>query len=467
MERAHLSDHFTFKKILLMTISPILMMVFTSLYSIVDGIFVSNFAGNDAFAGVNLIFPIIMIVGGMGFMFGTGGSALVSKLLGEKKNEEASRTFSLIVYANFVLGLIISTGLFFSIEPISRAMGSITEGTSEEMVQQAIIYGKILILGQSIFMLQNVFQSFLVVAERQNLGFIFTLAAGITNMALDALFIGVFHWGVIGAAFATILGYLVGGVGPLIYFIVKKDGLIHLTRCKFVLRPLLQSSSNGFSEFLSNISASIVSIVYNIQLLKYYGVNGVSAYGIIMYVSFIFVAIFIGYSIGMAPIVGFNYGAKNKKELQNVLAKSMIIIGITGIAMFVLSFASANLFSRIFARGNDELIELSTLAMRVFSISFLVNGFSIYISSFFTALNNGLISAITSLVRTLVCEIVFVLIMPLWFGGEGIWWSIIVAEVVSVILAFVFLFAYKNRYGYFKSKKQSDMIQSTNDETIQ
>lgn len=424
------------------------MMVFTSLYWIVDGICVSNFANASSFAAVNLAFPFISIIGAIGFMFGTGGTALVSKLLGEKKEEEANQTFSLIVYSTIFLGVVIAVIFYFLVEPIMVAMGNISPNTTEDMVKEAIKYGKILALAQPIFMLQYLFHAFLMVAEKPKLGFIFTIASGVSNMILDVLLIGVAKLGVIGAATATIIGYSVGGFGPLIYFFIKRNGIIYLGKPNLKFGNVLRSAYNGMSEFIANIAMSVVSIVYNAQLLKAYGEHGVSAYGIIMYVSFVFFAIFIGYALGIAPVVGYNYGAQNRDELHNVYRKSLFIIIITSVIMFALSFASARPFAKIFSNGNEELIQLSTVGLRIYSVAFLFCGVGSFASSFFTALNNGAVSATISISRTLVFQILFVYVLPLIFGSIGIWWAIVVGEALSTLVSVIFLITLRKKYGY-------------------
>lgn len=447
-EAVRISDHFTFKRIFKMTIAPILMMVFSSLYSVVDGFFVSNFAGKNAFTAVNLIFPVIMIVAGIGFMFGTGGSAFVSALLGKKEEEKAQKAFSMTIYFAFLFGLVLSMIVFFCIDPIVHGLASINESTSEETIQSAILYGRIMMAGECFYILQNAFQSFFSVAEKPALGFIFTLFAGLANMFFDFLFIGVLKLGISGAAAASLMGMAVGSIGPFLYFTINRNNLIHLGRPEANIKDLLQIMSNGSSEFISNISTSIVSMVFNIQLLRLLGENGVSAYGIIMYVSFIFMAIFLGYSIGMAPAVGYNYGANNKAELKNILRKGLLIIGITGGVMVGLSEAMAIPFSRIFSSGSEELQQVASTAMRIYSISYLFCGFSIYGSSFFTALNNGMISALISILRTLGFQLVSVIILPLAIGVNGIWLSMVVAEIGSFFMTIIFLLIKKKRYSY-------------------
>ena len=447
--QVHLSDRFTYKKIFHLVIFPIIMMIFTSLYAIVDGIFISNFQNNpSSFAAVNLIFPFIMIIGSVGFMMGAGGTALVSKKLGEGKKEEANKTFSLIIYFTIGLGIAISIIGFFLIEPVVKLMAHLSKSDSENLISEAVLYGRILVSAQMFFIMQNVFQSFFTVVERPRLGFRFVLAGGLTNIALDALFIGAFRWGVVGAAAATISGYLVASIGPFLYFTIRKDNPIHLGKTTFVLKDIAQSVYNGSSEFFSNIAMSVVSTLYNAQLLIAYGENGVSAYGIIMYVGFTFCAIFIGYSIGMAPVIGYNYGAQNHKELRNVLKRSLILIGIAAISMFVLSFSTAYPFAHIFSGGNQELIELSITAIRIYSICYLAVGFAIFFSSFFTALNNGLLSLIISLTRTLIFQIGFLFLFPLFMGSIGIWWAVTIGEICGGILSGTLVLIKRKKYGY-------------------
>ena len=447
--KVHLSDSLTYKRIFFVVIFPIIMMVFTSLYTIVDGIFISNFSPNpSSFAAVNLIFPFIMIIGSIGFMMGAGGTALVSKKLGEGKAEEANRTFSLIIYFTIALGIVVSIGSFFLVEPVVILMARLSKTDSENLISEALLYGRILCATQVFFILQNVFQSFFMVAEKQRLGFRFVLAGGIANMIFDALFIGLFKWGVVGAALATISGYLVASVGPMLYFIFKRDNIIRLGKTNIVVKDILQSVYNGSSEFVSNIAMSVVSVIYNARLLVAYGEDGVSAYGIIMYVGFVFCAIFIGYSIGIAPFIGFNYGAKNNVELKNILKKSVILISIGSVIMFVLSISTAVPFAHIFAHDNPTLIELSTLAIRIYSIVYLACGFSIFFSSFFTALNNGLLSLIISLARTLIFQIGFLYLIPLFMGNDGIWWAVTFGEIIGAILSTSLVIVMRKRYGY-------------------
>jgi putative MATE family efflux protein len=392
-----LSDHFNYKKLIRFVMPSIVMMIFTSIYGVVDGLFISNFAGSTAFAAINLVMPFAMVLGGVGFMVGTGGTALVAKTLGEGKRELANRYFTMMVYFTLILG--VSLGLFgvIFIRPVSYLLGA-----TEDMIDYCVIYGSIVIGFTPAFMLQNLFQNFLVVAEKPKLGLVATVAAGVTNMALDALFVAAFKWDIIGAAMATGISQLVGGILPLIFFMRENDSLLRLVPTKLEGKPILKAVTNGSSELMSNISTSLVSVVYNLQLLKYFGENGLSAYGVIMYVQFVFIAIYIGYIIGAAPIVGYNYGAKNQGELQNVFGKSVVLMSSSGVVLTVLALCLAAPLARLFVGYDAELCALTTRAFSLFAPAFLLAGLNIFASGFFTALNNGLISAIISFLRTLV-----------------------------------------------------------------
>ena len=425
------------------------MMVVTSLYWIVDGFFISNYASSSAFAGVNLIFPIVMIVACVGFMFGSGGSALVSKALGEKDNEKANRTFSLITYTALVLGIILSIVFFFLIEPITLGFASINSiKTTEEMIDNANTYGRIMIAGVFLYIMQGYFHPFFSVNETSHLGFIFTLVSGLTNMFLDFLLIGVFRLGVIGAASASLSGMFISAVGPFLYFSLRKNNLIRLGKTEFNIKDIFKSMTNGSSEFVSNVSSSVVSTVFNIQLLKYIGENGVSAYGIIMYVCFIFFAVFIGYSVGVAPIIGYNYGAKNKEELSNITHKSLVLVGLCGLVMIGLSLALAEPLTMIFAKGYPDLFNLTVRAMRIYAVCYLFSGVSMFGSSFFTALSDGLISALISFCKTIVFELSSVFILPLIMGVDGIWVAIVVADFLAMVLTIALMIAKRKKYGY-------------------
>ena len=438
-----LSDHFSYVKLLHFTLPSICMMVFTSIYGVVDGLFVSNFAGKTPFAAINLVMPFIMILGGMGFMIGTGGTALVSKLLGEGKKDEAHSTFSMMVLFTLLLGLVLSAVGFLTMRPVSYFLGA-----TDAMIDDCVLYGRIVTGFTFAFMLQNVFQSFFIAAEKPRLGLIVTVAAGVTNMALDALFIAVFDWGVAGAAIATGLSQCVGGVLPLIYFLRPNDSLLRMRPTALRLRPILQACGNGSSELMSNISSSLVGMLYNFQLMRLIGEDGVSAYGVLMYVQFIFVAIFIGYSIGSAPVVSFHFGAQNHGELKSLLRKSVLLMSSGGVLLTVAARLLAALLAHLFVGYDAALFDLTTHAFRLFSWSFLLAGFNIFTSGFFTALNNGAISAAISFLRTLVFQTASVLILPLLLGVDGIWWAITVAEIFAFLISLLFLFLKRNKYHY-------------------
>ncbi len=438
-----LSDHFSYSKLLRFTLPSICMMVFTSIYGVVDGLFVSNFAGKTPFAAINLVMPFIMILGGMGFMIGTGGTALVSKLMGEGKKDEANSTFSMMVLFTLLLGIVLSAVGFLTMRPVSYFLGA-----TDAMIDDCVLYGRIVTGFTFAFMLQNVFQSFFIAAEKPRLGLIVTVAAGVTNMVLDALFIAVFNWGVAGAAIATGLSQCVGGVLPLIYFLRPNDSLLRMRPTSLRLRPILQACGNGSSELMSNISSSLVGMLYNFQLMRLIGEDGVSAYGVLMYVQFIFVAIFIGYSIGCAPVVSFHFGAQNHSELKSLLRKSTLLMASGGVLLTIAARLLAAPLARLFVGYDAGLFELTSHAFRLFSWSFLLAGFNIFASGFFTALNNGAISAAISFLRTLVFQTASVLILPLLLDVDGIWWAITVAEIFAFLISLMFLYLKRNKYHY-------------------
>lgn len=438
-----LSDHFTYSKLLRFVFPSIIMMIFTSIYGVVDGLFVSNFAGKTAFASINLVMPFVMILGGIGFMIGTGGTALVSKVLGEGKKEKANKIFTMMIIFTLLLGTLLSVIGVVSMPWVADFLGA-----TEEMMADCILYGRIVTGFTVAFMLQNVFQSFLIAAEKPKLGLLATVLAGVTNMALDAIFITVFKWGVAGAAIATGLSQCVGGIFPLIYFSRDNSSLLRLTNTKLEIKPILNACGNGSSELMSNISSSVVSMIYNFQLMKYVGEDGVSAYGVLMYVQFIFVAIYIGYAIGCAPITGYHFGAQNHGELKNMLRKSAFLSAISGVVLTILAIVLSSPLAKLFVGYDEELYELTRHAFSLFAYSFLLAGFNIFTSSFFTALNNGAVSAAISFMRTLIFQTSSVLILPIFLGVDGIWWAITVAEVFAFILSLIFLFAKREKYHY-------------------
>lgn len=441
--KIQLSEHFTYKKLIKFTIPTIIMMIFTSIYGVVDGIFISNCVGADAFASVNLVMPVLMILGTIGFMVGTGGSAIVSKTIGEGEKEKANEYFSMLNYFLVAVGFILTiVGLIF-IRPISKLLGA--EGG---MLEYCVTYGRVLLVSLIPFLLQNSFQSFLVVAEKPQMGLKISIMAGITNMILDFLFIYVFKWGVFGAAFATALSQVVGGIIPLVYFIRKNDTPLRIIKTKFDKKALLQTCINGSSEMLTNVSTSLVNMLYNMQLMKFAGADGVVAYGVIMYISFIFSGTYIGYSIGSAPIISYHYGAENKDELKTLLKQSVILLGITSVVMTIIAEILAKLLASVFVSYDNNLLEMTTNAIRIFSLSFIISGFNIFASSFFTALNNGVVSAIISFVRTLVFQVIMILVLPILFGLNGIWFAVVVAEILALIVSAVLLIKNKKKYQY-------------------
>lgn len=441
--KIQLSDHFNYQRLLRFVMPSILMMVFTSIYGVVDGLFVSNFVGDTAFAAINLIMPVNTILGGVGFMLGTGGSALAAKLLGEQKEEQANRYFSMMIWTSVIMGLgLMAIGLFV-IRPVSLLLGA-TEG----MLPHCVMYGSILLAFTVPFMLQYAFQSFLIAAEKPNLGLLATVAAGVTNMVLDALFIAGFRWGVAGAALATGLSQCVGAIIPLIYFLRPNTSLLRLVKTKLEARPILKACANGSSEMVSNATSALIGILYNLQLLKYAGQNGVASYGVLMYVQFVFAAIFIGYSMGCAPIVSYHYGAGNHTELKNLLRKSNFLMFVIGAAMVLMSQILAVPMAKLFVGYNPDLFEMTVRALRISTISFVIVGFNIFASSFFTALNDGGVSAAISFLRTFVFKMAAILILPVIFKLDGIWFADVTAEAFAFIISIAFLFVKKKKYHY-------------------
>jgi putative MATE family efflux protein len=438
-----LSDHFTCGRLLRFTLPSIVMMIFTSIYGVVDGFFISNFAGKGPFAAVNFIMPYLMILGAIGFMFGTGGGALIARTLGEGDTVRANRLFSLFVYASVLCGIVLTVLGIVLVRPAATLLGA--EG---EMLQQCVVYGRIVLLALPFFMLQIEFQGFLITAEKPQLGLAVTVAAGVANMVLDALFVAAFNWGLVGAAAATAISQVVGGLIPILYFARPNSSLLRLGRAGFDGRALLRASANGSSELMSNISMSIVGMLYNIQLIRYAGEDGVAAYGVLMYVCMVFIAIFIGYATGVAPIVGYHFGAANHAELKSLLKKSFLIMGITSVAMLALAEGLADPLSSIFVGYDPALFELTRRGFFIYSFSFLFSGIAIFGSSFFTALNNGLISALIAFLRTLVFQIAAVILFPLIWGIDGIWLSIVAAELLAAAVTLVFLAAKRKTYRY-------------------
>ncbi len=438
-----LSDHFTYRRLLRFTFASIIMMIFTSIYGVVDGIFVSNFVGTTAFAAINLIMPYIMLFGTVGIMVGTGGTALISKTLGEGKEEKANELFSMLVYLSIVGGVVLTVFSLLLLRPVAILLGA--EG---EMLEACVEYGVFTLPAMTAFILQNEFQCFCTAAEKPNLGLWLTVAAGVTNMALDGLFVGVWGFGLVGAAVATSLSQCVGGLMPMVYFARKNDSRLHLVKAGFDGSAVAKTCLNGSSELMSNLSLSFVSMLYNFQLMRYAGENGVAAYGVLMYVNFIFIAVFLGYSLGSAPVIGYHYGAGNREELKSLFRKSLRIVLVISLGLTLLAEVLSGFLSGIFVGYDPGLYDMTRKAFMVYSLSFLLCGFNMFGSSFFTALNNGPVSAAISFLRMLVFQSAGVLLLPIFFGLDGVWWSIVVAEAVSLLVTGFCFVKYRGRYHF-------------------
>ena len=441
--KIQLSDHFDYKRLLRFVMPSIIMMVFTSIYGVVYGLFVSNFVGDTAFAAINLIMPVTSILGGVGFMLGTGGSALVAITLGEQKGELANRYFTMMIWISIIVGIVLSIVGLAVMKPIAVLLGA-TDG----MLSHCVLYGSITMGFNVSFMLQYALQAFLIAAEKPNLGLVTTVAAGVTNMVLDALFIAVFNWGVAGAAIATGLSQCVGAVIPLVYFLRSKSSPLRLIKTKLEVKPILKACVNGSSEMISNATSAIIGIIYNFQLLKYAGESGVASYGVLMYVQFVFAAIFIGYSMGSAPIISYHYGAGNHSELRGLLKKSNVLMSLSGITMVIAAQFLAEPLAQIFVGYNLDLFTMTVRALRISTVSFVIVGFNIFASGFFTALNDGGVSAAISFLRTFIFKTAAILVLPLFFQLDGIWFADATAEIFAFVISIIFLLVKRKKYHY-------------------
>lgn len=441
--KIQLSEHFTYKKLLRFVLPSIIMMIFTSIYSVVDGLFVSNFVGKTALAAINLTLPVLMGLSALGFMIGTGGSAIVARMLGEEKKEQANEYFSMLIYVTAIGGILLSILGAVFIPTIASMLGA-----KGQLLSNCILYARISFISMPAFMLQNVFQSFFVTAEKPHLGLYVVIAAGVTNMVLDLLFVGILGFGLAGAALATVCGEFIGGLFPIFYFARKNSSLLHLGKTYLNGHVLLQTCINGSSELMTNLSSSIMNSLYNIQLMKFAGENGVAAYGTMMYINFIFLAIFFGYSIGSAPVISYHYGAGNQGELKNLFKKSLRLVGTWGIMLALLSQLLAAPLSKLFVGYDAELFAMTEHGFRIYCLAYLINGFNIFGSSFFTALNNGVISAAISFLRTLVFQIIMLLLLPVLFGINGIWGAIGIAELLTLCVTVTFFITQKKKYHY-------------------
>lgn len=438
-----LSDHFHYRRLLRFTLPSIIMLVFTSIYGVVDGFFVSNYVGKTPFAALNFIMPYLMILGCVGFMFGTGGGALIAMTVGKGSREQGNQYFSMLVTVSIVVGVVLAGLGLLLLRPIAVLLGA--EG---KMLEDSIAYGTIILIALPAYILQYEFQCLFATAEKPKLGLAVTVAAGLTNMGLDALFVAVFSWGLQGAAAATALSQCVGGVLPLLYFSRPNRSLLRITRFRMDWRALWRACANGASELMSNISMSVVGMLYNIQLLRYAGEDGIAAYGVLMYLNLVFQAVFLGYSVGVAPVISYHFGARNSDELKGLLKKSLVLLSVFALTMFLSAELLAGPLSALFVGYDPELLEITRRAFFLYSFSFLFCGFSIFGSSFFTALNDGLVSALISFLRTLVFQVLAVLFLPLILQLDGIWLSVVAAEILAVIVTVLFLLGKRRRYHY-------------------
>lgn len=441
--RIKLSDHFSYAKLLRYSLPSIIMTIFISLYGIMDGLFVSNFAGKTPFAAISLILPFVFAMGSVGFMVGTGGAAIIAKTLGEKQQEKANQTFSMLIAFTVVIGIILTIIGLIIIRPVAMAMGA-----TGDLLENSVLYGSIMLSCQTFFMLQTMFQSMFPVVEKPKLGLALTVTSGVIDILLNALFIIVFDWGIVGAAVSTIIGQIIGSVVPIIYFLRRNDSLLRLVKPTFDGKTILKACTNGSSELMTTISSSVVGVLCNLQLMRFAGENGIAAYGVIIYANYIFYAVFIGYSMGCAPIISYHYGAENHSELKNLYRKSMILVGAGSILLAAVGIIFSAPIAKFFVGYDPVLMEMSTRAFALYAVSFLICGFNIFGSAFFTALNNGIISATISFARTFLFQALAIIVMPLFLGLDGIWLAVVVAEALAMSLAVFFFIKKKKQYHY-------------------
>lgn len=447
-----MNRHFTFGALVRFTLPTIAMMIFTSLYNVADGIFVSNFIGKTALAAVNLIWPVVMVFASVGLMMGAGGSALIAKTRGEGDDARANRYFTMCVIFAAALGAVLGIVGQAAMEPLVRLLGA-----DGQLLDDTIVYGRWVMLALPFFVLQFAFETLCSTAGKPMLGFVVTVAAGLTNVLLDALFICGFGWGVAGGAIATALGQVVGGAVPIIYFARKgNSSFLRLVRTRLEARPLGKACVNGSSELVSNIAMSLVATLYNYQLLAYIGEDGVAAYSVIGYTAMIFSAIFMGYALGSSPLMSYQYGARNHREMHSILTKSLGFIAVVAVLMFAAAETLAPTLAAIFVSYDPELLAFTVQAYRIYAVAFLIMGLPMYGSAFFTSLNNGLVSALIAFLRTLVFECGAVIILPLVLGINGIWLSVSVAELCAAVLTVAFMVGLRNRYGYSKRAALAD-----------
>ncbi len=439
----HLSDHFTYGRLLRFTLPSMTMMVFTSIYSVVDGFFVSNYVGKTAFAAVTLIFPLLSILGAAGFMLGAGGAAIVGKLLGEKHPRLACRSFSLFVYATLGSGVVLALLGEAVLQPVAMLLGA-----QGETLEQSLLYGRISLLSLPCFMLQFCFQPFFVTAEKPKLGLAVTVGAGCVNMLLDALLVMELQWGIAGAATATVVSEMLGGLMPIVYFSRPNTSLLCLESACWSVRMLMRGCSNGVSELLTNVSYPLLMALYNYQLLRFAGEDGVAAFGVLLYVSFVFSAIFLGYALGVAPLVSYAYGAKTIYELKNLFHKSMVLNLAAGFGLAAMAFVAAQPLAVVFTGYDASLCTLTTRALRLYAPVFLLCWGNIFGSSFFTALNNGIISAAIAVLRTLVFGVAAIFAMPYLLGLDGIWLAWNAAELATFAVTVSLLVWKRHAYHY-------------------
>ena len=433
-----------FKFLIKFSLPSIIMMVFLSVYTIVDGVFISKLVGTDALSAVNIVYPVIALLMAISTMIGTGGNAIVSRKLGEGKTEEARKDFSTLVYTVIFLGVTLSILSYLFLKPIIIFLGA-----NAAIYEYCDIYAKIMLIFTPALLLAMMFKILLVTAGQGHLGLILTVLGGVVNMILDYVFISTFNMGIAGAALATGIGYCITGLCGLVYFIFARKNVLHLVKPHFHADLLKETCINGSSEMVSTLSGSIITLVFNNILMRMAGVDGVAAITVILYLQMLLAAVYMGYAMGISPLLGYNYGKKDEMNLKSIFKISIITISIISGAVLMFGVFKAGSLAALFTHRGTNVYILAESGLRLFSVSFLFSGINIFASSMFTALSNGKVSAIISFVRTLAFQLICLYTLPTFLGINGVWLAIPVAELLSLVVSIYFIRKYRNEYKYY------------------
>lgn len=419
---------FGFFSLLKFALPSVIMMMVMGLYSMVDSMFVSRFVSTNALSAINVVYPVINLLIGLGVMLASGGSAVIAAKMGAGKTDEARRDFSMIVTIGLASSIVIAVAGLIFIRPIVTFLGA-----SELLVDYAVTYLAIILMFAPANMLQMLFQMFFVTAGRPGLGLTFIIGAGLVNAVLDYVFIVPLGMGIAGAALATGIGYLIPAAAGLIFFFGKKKEL-YFTKPKFSAAVLGSSCSNGSSEMVSNLSMAVVTLVFNRIMMNLAGEDGVAAVTIVMYAQFLLSSIFMGFSLGVQPVISFHHGAGNRRNLKGIYRHCIVFIAIAAVSVFAVAMTLGPTLTTIFTPKDTNVWTLAVRGFMILPFCFLLEGFSIYASAAFTALGDGKTSALISFLRTFLFILTGLLTLPLAFGIDGVWLAVPVAELCSVLV---------------------------------